>query len=196
METEFEVKFSPIKLDQFRKKLKLLGAKLVVPMRKMRRAIFDGKLHPQFKCDYIRVRDEGGKTRLSSKIHAKEDGQISDQKETEEIVENFERTIELFKAMGLEMDRYQETEREEWRYKSTSVVIDLWPWLEPAIEIEGESEEKVKQVVMNLGLDWNSRIITSRVELYMKAYGLNEEETLLRMSSLTFEGENPFVKNG
>jgi len=79
MDTEFEAKFYPVDKDKYRQKLLSLGAKLIHPERKMRRALIEHRFHPQINCTYIRVRDEGDSIRLSAKINASQTGKVSDQ---------------------------------------------------------------------------------------------------------------------
>ncbi|MBI2066110.1 CYTH domain-containing protein [Candidatus Woesebacteria bacterium] len=191
MDTEYEVKFYPVDKEEIRKKLKKLGAKLVFPERKMRRAIIDGRKHKQLKCEYIRVRDEGDSIRLNAKTHAKEGGKISDQKELEVQVGDYEKTIEILKQMGFRIDRYQETLRETWEYDGAEVFIDTWPGLEPRLEIEAYTVKKIKEVAKKLEFSWDKKIITSITELYMKVYNLDVKETIKKITYLTFEN-NPF----
>lgn len=77
---EFEAKFYPITKDSYRKHLKQIGAKLITPERKMRRAIVNRREYPQLLWDYIRVRDEGNTIRLSAKTHAEEGGNIMERR--------------------------------------------------------------------------------------------------------------------
>jgi hypothetical protein len=81
-------------------------------------------------------------------------------------------------------------------YKDAEIEIDTWPGLETYTEIEARSEESVHKMFSILGLDWDTKIITSVVEIYMKVYSLSKEEVLDRLSYITFE-KNPFknIKN-
>src|SRR3989339_1610548 len=115
MDTEFEAKFYPVDKKRFCQKLLQIGAKLIVPERKLRRVLVDSRTYPQIKCTYIRVRDEGNHVRLSAKIHAAADGRVSDQKELDVIVDSFEKTIEILQIMGFTPDHYQENLRETWK---------------------------------------------------------------------------------
>jgi adenylate cyclase class 2 len=191
METEFEAKFYPVDKEAYRKKLKSVGAKLMLPERKMRRIIVDSVTHPQLKCDYIRVRDEGGLVRLSAKIHAGLKGKLSDQKEADVTVSDFEKTRQIIEAMGFDFDIYQETLRETWNLDGAEVVIDTWPGLEPYTEIESGSEADVRKVAEILGLSWENRIITSVKEVYSKVYKISIEAVSKKIANLTFEN-NPF----
>lgn len=191
METEFEAKFFPIDKEEFRETLRKVGAKLIIPERKMRRAIADRRTNPWMKSDHIRVRDEGNVIRLSVKIHAKEDGKLTDQKESSIEVQDFESTIDLLKAAGIVFNHYVENLRETWEFDGAEIYIDTWPGVEPGLEIEAGSEEKVKQVAARLGFDWRQKIITPMPETYAKVYKIDIEGVLNKMTNLTFEN-NPF----
>jgi adenylate cyclase class 2 len=188
---EYEAKFYPINKDKYRKSLKAIGALLITPERKMRRSIVDNHSFPSLKADYVRVRDEGDKVRLSVKTHAREGGNLSDQQEIDVEVNDYDKTIKILESLGIKLDRYQETLRETWSYEGAEITIDTWPGLEPYSEIEASSEEKVKEIATKLQFDWDKKIITSCIEIYMKKYNLSVEETLKRSSYITFEN-NPF----
>jgi len=194
MDTEFEAKFYPIDKEEYRKKLKRLGAKLIHPERKFVRVIADDGGNPGLplpKNGYIRVRDEGNLIRLSLKIVADAEGKLSDQKEIDVDVSDFNKTVRIFEAVGVNFNRKQETLREEWEYKAAQITIDTWPGLETYSEIEADSEEKVGEIAKDLGFDWNKKIITAAAEVYAKVYGIDVEEVLEKISNITFEN-NPF----
>src|SRR5581483_10115164 len=176
--TEFEAKFGPIDKEKYREKLKSLGAKLISPERLMRRAIVDKRKYPQLLCDYIRVRDEGDIVRLSAKTHAKEGGSLTDQKETDVIVSDFEKAKQIVELMGFKFDKYQENLRETWEYKGAEITIDTWPGFDPYSEVEADSEEQVKEIAEELGLSWETKRITAITEVLADAYGLSIDETL------------------
>lgn len=188
MDTEFEAKFYPVNKNEIRKALTKIGAKLVKPERKMRRVISNSTVYPQLKCDYIRVRDEGGDmVRLSAKVHAVEGGAIIDQKEVDIKVSDFDKMLEILELMNLKPTKYQETLREEWEYAGAEIAIDTWPGLEPYVEIEAHSKDEVKEVAERLGFSWEQKIITSVVEIFCKVYKLDETEVLKRLDYITFE---------
>jgi adenylate cyclase class 2 len=193
---EFEAKSYPIDKKTYRENLKRIGATLIRPERKMRRAIFNKDHYPQLLCDYIRVRDEGNVIRLSAKTHAREGGSLSDQEEIDVEISDYDKTIQILELTGYKFNSYQETLRETWVYKDAEIEIDTWPGLETYTEIEARSEESVHKMFSILGLDWDTKIITSVVEIYMKVYSLSKEEVLDRLSYITFE-KKPFknIKN-
>ena len=192
MDTEFEAKFYPVDKDKFREKLKSVGAKLTIPERKMVRVIADRQANNFLnKSDYIRVRNEGNVIRLSYKRTANESGKLSDQKEIDVEVGDYDKTVEILKLIGVKFNKVQETLREEWLYKGAQITIDTWPGLETYSEIEAGSEWEVKSFAHDLGLNWEGRIITTAAEVYAKVYGMSIEEVNRKISNITFDN-NPF----
>ncbi|MDP2861015.1 MAG: class IV adenylate cyclase [bacterium] len=192
MKIEFEAKFYPINKISFRKKLKALGAKLIFPEKLFYRTIFDNLANPGLPCDYIRVRTgEADIAELSLKIHAHEDGKVSDQKELMVGVDGFEATVEILKTLGFKPSQYQETKRERWKLDGAEITLDTWPGLEPYTEIEAKSEKKVKAVAEKFGFDWEKKIITGPRDIFMKVYGLTKDKAIEKLAYLTFKN-NPF----
>ncbi len=103
---EFEAKFYPVNKEEYRKKLQAIGAKLAIPERRMLRVVADKRVNPILaKNGYIRVRDEGNLIRLSLKFGAKESGKISDQKEIDVKVSDFNKTLKIIEATGVKFNR-------------------------------------------------------------------------------------------
>jgi len=192
MDTELEVKFYGIDKDGLRRKLKSAGAKLIAPERKMRRVIYDEMFHKEFKCDFVRIRDEGNKITMTAKTHAK-DGRIEDAKESEVVIDDYDKAIEIFAAMGYIPDRYQETLRESWILDDCHIDIDTWPGLDTYCEIEGSSENIIKNVSDKLAFDWSKHFVSDAVSMYANVYQLPIPEVLKLASNSTFE-TSPFAK--
>lgn len=191
--TEYEAKFYPVNKDGYRAKLKSLGAVLLHPERKMVRIIADQHSTPSLgKNEYIRIRDEGNLIRLSYKTTADATGQLTDQKEVDVDVSDFEKTKIILEACGLIFNRRQETLREEWSYKNSEITIDTWPGLSTYSEIESPSEAEVKEIADELSFDWSKKIITAAPEIYAKVYRMSIEKVLDMVMDITFEN-NPFA---
>jgi adenylate cyclase class 2 len=189
---EFEAKFYPVDKETYRRKLKSVGAKLVVPERKMIRVVGDRLQNTSLtKNNYIRVRDEGNLVRLSLKTTAKEGGKMSDQKEVDVEVSDFDKAIRILNAVGVTFNRKQESLREEWSYKGAQITLDTWPGLETYSEVEADSEDAVKEIALELGLNWEKRMIVPAAEVYAKVYKISIDEVLEKISYITFEN-NPF----
>ncbi len=190
--TEFEAKFYPVNKEEYRAKLKSLGAILDISERKMVRFVGDRRVNsalPRHKN--IRVRDEGNLIRLSLKTSAEQDDVLTDQKEIDVEVNDLNKTVQILEAAGIKFNRRQETLREEWQYKGAQITIDTWPGLDAYSEIEADSEEKIKEIAEELSFSWDKKIITPVTEVYCKVYGLDEEKVLVMISNISFEN-NPF----
>ena len=64
---------------------------------------------------------------------------------------------------------YQESKRETWSLEGAEVVLDIWPWLNPLIEIEAD-ESAVKKVAKLLGFDWEQALFGGIMPVYRKQY--------------------------
>jgi adenylate cyclase class 2 len=170
VKTEIEVKFADIDIAAIRNSLKAAGAECEQPMRLMKRALIE-EPHHEAEHAFIRVRDEGDKVTLTFKRRADQAASSIDSvKELEVEVSDFDKTVELFSEAGWRYKTFQESRRETWKLGDVEVVIDEWPWLEPYIEIEGESEEAIKEVAAKLGLDWSNVIFGHIDALYARYY--------------------------
>lgn len=183
---EYEVKFSPINLEETRQKLQDVGASLKTPERLMRRCAFAADANPGMTCTYIRVRDEGNKVTMSAKQHAT-DGKMDSQKEYETTVEDFDTTHQILISAGLTQTGYQENKRETWEMPDgTLVELETWPELPNYLEIEGKSEEAVKKTAALLNFDWNEHIVESNDYLYAKHWNIDRDAVFAKLKHLTF----------
>lgn len=185
MQTEIEAKFTDIDAALLREKLRALGAVRKHEEVLMRRRNFD---YPDERLDaingWIRVRDEGDKVTLCYKQLI--DRSLHGTKEVMVIVDDFERTCMFLNSIGLESKAYQETKRERWLYKDVvEVTVDTWPWVPTFVEIEGPTEELVKQTAADLGLDWSMAMHGSVETVYQMHYDVTEYE-IAHWESISF----------
>ncbi len=167
MNTEIEAKFANVDHDVIRGRLKDLGATLEHPMRLMKRVTIDT---PDMKAKdaFLRVRDQGDKVTLTYKQF--DELSATGAKEIEIAVDSFDATISLLAEAGLTHGSFQESKRETWKLGTTEIVLDEWPWLNPYLEIEGESEEAIQQVASQLGLQWADAIFGDVMAAYRIQY--------------------------
>ena len=184
MKTEFEAKFANVDLNFIRKQLKKIDAKQTQKMRTMRRAIIDNPAMKQ-KNAFLRVRDEGDKITLTYKQF--NDLSVDGAKEYEIVASDFQATIELLKSAGLPYRSFQESKRETWKLGDAEIVLDEWPWLNPYVEIESNSEAHVREVSEQLGFDWNNAIFGDVMAAYRSQYPhLTEQDTVGNILEVKF----------
>ena len=167
MNSEIEVKFPNVDHETIRQLLRRLGAECEYENRLMKRVVIHSK-EMSTKDAFIRVRDEGYRTTVTYKQFDRDT--VDGAKEYEVIVSNFDEIINIFKSGGLDYDVYQESKRENWRISDVEIMLDEWPWLKPYMEIEGPSEEKIKDVANKLGFDWSDGIFGGVANLYRLQY--------------------------
>lgn len=190
---EIEAKFYPVNIDEMRESLREIGAVCVSPMRLMKRAVFDEQDNPQLPVAYIRVRDEGDKVTFSAKDYPNEEKGFKHQRELVVNVSEFEATVKLLRIIGLVQTNDQESKRETWKIDSTEVCIDVWPGLEPYIEIESDSIENMESVAAKLPIGKSKRYNGGLLPVYMDVYGWDRSTALKNVAHLTFDSV-PFVR--
>ena len=193
MKTEFEVKFVNVELGIIRMQLKKNGAKLTQKMRTMRRAIIDNS-DMKNKNAFLRVRDEGDKITLTYKQF--DNLSVDGAKEYEIIVNDYQATIDLLKATGLPYRSLQESKRETWKFGDAEIVLDIWPWLNPYVEIEGKSEVHVREISEQLDFDWNEAVFGDVMAAYRIQYPhLTDEDTVGSIFEVKFGDPLPKLLN-
>lgn len=197
MQTEYEATFYPINKDQLRQKLKKLGAKCIKSEFLMKRQVF----HPPANTSkgWVRLRDEGDKITLAFKVvewrkRPQGKAKITDQKEIEIEVSDFNKTYELLEAIGCTQKSYQENKREIWDLNGVEICLDTWPGLKPIIEIESDSKEKTKQAAELLGFDWQDAVFDSIAYFYCQELNI-ARGTMLDYPIITFENPLKKLKN-
>jgi len=193
MNIEYEATFPNIDKTEVRRRLQAAGATLERPEYKQRRVTFNPPAELADGKKWLRVRDEGDKITMSFK---KVDGdKIENQKEICLTVSSFEQAVEFLQAVGCERKAYQESKRELWQLDEVDITIDEWPYLEPLVEIEGTSEESVREACVKLGFDFSQAFFGSATTQYADKYGLSHDYINNEVLSITFAGPNPFVKS-
>lgn len=191
MQVEYEATFANIDKEEIRTKLKKANAKLVRSEYLQRRENFypidDNK-------GWVRVRDEGNKVTLSYKRLVNRE-KIDGQKEICLEVDDYDKTKDFLERLGCKWKSFQESRRELWELNGIEVCIDEWPFLEPFIEVEGNSENEVKNICDKLGFDYGKAKFCAVGDLYKEKYGIPLHEINNNTPKIIFDMENPFEKN-
>jgi len=167
MKTEYECRILGIDVGEIRKKLESMGVRKVKE-RSMRRYVYD--IDPNRKGFWMRLRDNGEKTTLT--VKEKLSDRIDGTKEIEITVDSFERANTLLNRLGFVANAYQENKRISFVYGDVEIEIDFWPKIPPYVEIEADSEEKVRKVVKLMGFRMSDTTSISIPKVYQK-YGLD-----------------------
>ena len=167
MKTEIEVKFINITIDAIQQRLLAAGAVCEQPMRLMRRALMETP-DMAAKDAFLRLRDEGNKVTLTYKQHLKTGIEAANEIET--TVDDFDTTKALLEASGMIFHTYQESRRETWKLRDVEVVIDVWPWMPPYIEIEGDNEASIREAAATLGFSWDEAVFGGVDVVYRMVY--------------------------
>lgn len=191
MQVEFEATFEKIDKDQIRQKLGSIGATLVREEYMQKRSVFNMPAGHDIKGGWLRVRDEGDKITMSLKAV---DGEgIESQKEIEITVSNFDDAVALLENIGCKKKAYQESLRELWQLNNVDITIDEWPFLEPFVEVEGKSENDVREVAEKLGFDYSKALFDSVDAQYSEKYNISKEAVNQHTPEILFDMENPFL---
>lgn len=193
MKTEIEVKFCDVDVDATRELLARAGAICEQPMRLMRRVIIETE-QLAARNAFVRVRDEGDRTTLTYKQF--DETSLTGAKEIEVTVSEFDATVALLEQVDLVHKSFQESRRETWKMGDVEVVIDEWPHLDPYVEIEGGSEEAVKQAAATLGFTWDEALFGSVTEVYQHQYPKGNARELINMPRISFGEPLPAVIRG
>ena len=167
MKTEIEVKFINITIDAIQQRLLAAGAVCEQPMRLMRRVLMETP-DMAAKDAFLRLRDEGNRVTLTYKQHLKTGIEAANEIET--TVDDFDATKALLEASGMIFHTYQESRRETWKLGDVEVVIDVWPWMPPYIEIEGDNEASIREAAAILGFSWDEAVFGGVDVVYRMVY--------------------------
>jgi len=194
MNTEFEAKFLNIDKEAVRTKLKGAGATLVRPEFFQKRVNFELPKERRSNDTWLRVRDEGDKITLALKTI--EGSSITDQKEIQLTISDFNSAISLLELIGCEKKAPQESKRELWKIGDTEITIDTWPALETFVEIESKSEDEVKRIANLLGFDYTKAIFSAVGRLYKMKYGKALDDIEKEYGEISFNNERLKNING
>lgn len=70
-------------------------------------------------------------------------------------------------------------------------MIDSWPFFDPYVEIEGASEEIIREASAKAGFDWSSAIFCGVAKLFQMKYGNHKH--MREIPRIAFDMPNPFV---
>ena len=170
MHTEYEVRVLEINPDEIIKKLEEVGAVLQWD-HLQKRYVYD--FIPRIDGKWIRLRTNGDKTTLTIKNVVS--SSIDGTQELEIGVEDFDKTNLILNELGFVAKGYQENRRRQYILDGVEIDIDSWPWIPTYLEIEGESEEVIYEVLDKLGIP-KEKTTSRDVDTIYRDYGYNVNE--------------------
>lgn len=185
---EIEVKFLNVDQDKLQIKLVEIEAQKAGEYF-YRRRVFD---YPDWRLDkagsWLRLRDEGDRITLSFKKRIgvdTHDGTTNDtgMEEIEIRVNDFDRAAELILKLGFIEKHYAENKRIRWVKDNIEFDIDIYPELEPYLEIEAPTWEQINIAIKWLGFNPADKRVFSANQVYALK-GIKVEE----YTRLTFDG--------
>lgn len=195
MKTEIEAKFLHVDFDELRLRLEAVGAVCEQPMRLMRRVLYenDNLKNPQ-RDAFVRLRDEGDKVTLTLKEF--KSSSLTGAQEREITVSDFDDMLMILKELGQDYRTFQESKRETWSIQygdagRVEIVLDEWPWLDTYIEIEGPTEDSVKETAESLGFLWENATFGSVDVAYEEQYPDMKTRGVIDVAEVRFGTASP-----
>jgi adenylate cyclase class 2 len=164
-----------------RMRIEQSGAELILDHQQEMNTRFD-RADGSMKAahEVLRLRKDQ-KVRLTYKGPAKEGTEVSVRTEIEMVVDNAEAATAFLENLGFnEIEKYEKY-RTTYHLDNVEIVLDELPYGH-FIEIEGQDEEKIKNIAATLNLNWEKRCKISYLELF---YRLKEKRGL-QHDHLTF----------
>ena len=185
MPKEYEAKFLNIDVDSIKKILRKNGAKKIHDPVKYYRVIFKRCEEKGDKPGFVRIRDEGKKVTMTTKVF--ENVKFPQEHEVT-IGETFEQGLKFLRSIGLEEKSYQETIREKWTHPlAHEITFDIIPGLPIYMEIDCTDEEKLNKLVSLLKLDKKDMHYGSYDKTFTEYYGIPNQKIIDKTPKLTFE---------
>lgn len=119
----------------------------------------------------IRVRTDGTTAWLTYKSNAT--WAIDSTEEVEFTVSSPEDSVRFLQAMGIPQRRFQEKKRQTFALDDITFDLDFWPKIPMVFEIEGPSEEKVKEGASKIGLDWKDAVFIDQAWVHKNYYNID-----------------------
>jgi adenylate cyclase, class 2 len=125
---------------------------------------------------WIRLRENNEEVTLTVKhIIKKSKSNIQKVLECETIVDSIDDANSILNSLGIFSRNYQEKKRYSYEYKDAEIEIDLWPMIEPYIEIEFKDEKTLEEIIFKMNFD-KHKIESVNTEELFRRKGINLKE--------------------
>ena len=168
---EIEAKFLEIDKDELIKKLLELGAEDKGEELITQQVFHDPEKKWYAKKKFCRIRTTGKGIFFTYK-HVQANT-ATGTVEIEFPLSDPEKMKTFLEHMGLVMDRNDEKRRHKFMLGEVIVDIDTWPTIPTYVELEGPTEEAIKDVANKLGFDWSKAVFGTADTVIREVYKLD-----------------------
>ena len=156
---EIECRFLEINKEVLLKKLLELGAHDEGESMLEETIIYDPEGKWRDENRFVRLRKNGNETKVSYKEHREHT--VDGTYEIEFGIDDYKKAELLFEKIGLKAFRHQQKKRHTLQLNGVTFDIDTWPRIPTYVELEGESEQALKDAAKSVGLDWKDAIFNN-----------------------------------
>jgi adenylate cyclase class 2 len=168
---EVEVRFLEIDASDLKRRLSELGAEDLGEDMYEEIIAYKDASWLEYKRKFIRLRKTKKGTSLTYKHQEKDT--IDGTEEIEFEVSDFAQAELFLKRIGFDFFmRRQQKKRHAFKLNGVSIDIDTWPRIPTYVELEGDSEQIIKDAAKNLGLDWSKAVFENPRIVMEKYYNL------------------------
>lgn len=127
---------------------------------------------------WVRLRETNGKTTITIKhilnreLQSDYGTKMQPVLETEMDVPSIETGNAILEQLGFSFRNYQEKNRTTYILDDTEIDIDSWPLIPPYLEIEGQSDVQINEMIKKLALE-NKEIVSCNTADIYKKYGID-----------------------
>ena len=116
---------------------------------------------------WIRLRESNGETELTVKhIIEKKNDRFQNVIESEIKVSSLEEANTILESIGICKRSYQEKIRYSYEYKNAEIEIDIWPLLEPYLEIECDEDNIIDEIIEKTNLEDHEIVSLNTEKIY------------------------------
>ena len=138
--------------------------------KEFKNSIKELKINPN---KWIRLRQNNKKIELTSKhIIEKSNKKFQEVHEVEINVSDFNETNLFLESIGISKRSYQEKIRYSYIYKDAEIEIDIWPIIDPYLEIECDNDDTINEIIDKLNLK-DKKIVSINTEELYKEKGID-----------------------
>ncbi len=150
---EIELKFLNVNVEEIKKKLNKLGAKLKYDAKiESHPFLAEGFHSSNSNMKYLRIRKINDNIKITYKDPA-ENSYMSIRKEIEIEVDNYNEAIKLIEKLGFKKGAISKKHRIHYEFENIHFELDTLENIPTYLEIETQNKEDMKNICIKLNLD-------------------------------------------